>query len=154
MDDDHWLEIEDDFNAASQHFAMAVQLFRRGGFSVEGIDGYAARMALMHSMQAGHTSLENGLKRILVILGEDMPIGERWQSDLIKRVSRNTQKHPAILSKGTSDFADETRRFRNVAVRNYDSFMPQHADASVSAAENWSSRLLPELMAFKAIIDH
>jgi hypothetical protein len=57
--DDRWIEIEDDFNGASQHFAMAVQLFKRGGFSDDGIDGYAASMAFMHSMQAGHTSLEN-----------------------------------------------------------------------------------------------
>jgi hypothetical protein len=133
--DDRWLEIEDDFNGASQHFRLAVQLFRRGGFAKEGIDGYAAGMAFMHSMQAGHTSLENGLKRILVLLNEDLPIGESWHSDLIKRASKKTLKRPAILSKTTSDFADETRRFRNVA------------------AESLSVSLLPELTTFQALVD-
>jgi hypothetical protein len=151
--DDRWLEIEDDFNGAAQHFGLAVQLFRRGGFTNEGIDGYAAGMAFMHSMQAGHTSLENGLKRILVIMNEDLPIGESWHADLIKRVSKKTQKRPAILSKKTSDFADETRRFRNVAVRSYDSFLPQYADVSVCAAESLSVSLLPELNAFQALVD-
>jgi hypothetical protein len=151
--DDRWLEIEDDFNGASQHFRLAVQLFRRGGFAKEGIDGYAAGMAFMHSMQAGHTSLENGLKRILVLLNEDLPIGESWHSDLIKRASKKTLKRPAILSKATSDFADETRRFRNVAVRSYDSFLPQYADVSVVAAESLSVSLLPELNTFQALVD-
>jgi hypothetical protein len=151
--DDRWLEIEDDFNGASQHFRLAVQLFRRGGFAKEGIDGYAAGMAFMHSMQAGHTSLENGLKRILVLLNEDLPIGESWHSDLIKRASKKTLKRPAILSKTTSDFADETRRFRNVAVRSYDSFLPQYADVSVVAAESLSVSLLPELNSFQALVD-
>jgi hypothetical protein len=151
--DDRWLEIEEDFNGASHHFRLAVQLFKRGGFAEEGIEGYAAGMAFMHSMQAGHTSLENGLKRILVIVNEDLPSGESWHADLINRASKKTQKRPAILSKVTSNFADETRRFRNVAVRSYDSFLPQYADVSVSAAESLSINLLPELKAFQALID-
>lgn len=151
--DDRWIEIEDDFNAAAQHFARAVELFRRGGFEAAGIEGYAAGMAFMHAMQAGHTSLENGLKRILSLLNEELPAGESWHADLIKRVSRDTQKRPAILSKATSDFADETRRFRNIAVRSYDSFLPQYADASVAAAENLSWSIGSELRAFQDAVD-
>ncbi len=41
MKDDRWLEIEEDFNGASNHFRLAVQLFKRGGFAEEGIEGYA-----------------------------------------------------------------------------------------------------------------
>ena len=55
--DDRWIEIEDDFNAAAQHFARAVELFRRGGFEAAGIDGYAAGMAFMHAMLAGDSLL-------------------------------------------------------------------------------------------------
>jgi hypothetical protein len=151
--DDRWIEIEDDFTSSSHHFSRAVELFRLGGFEVLGIAGYSAGMAFMHAMQAGHTSLENGLKRILSLLNEDLPAGESWHADLIRRASRSTQKRPAILSKATSDFADETRRFRNIAVRSDDSFLPQYAELSVIAAENLSRHVLSELKAFQAIVD-
>jgi hypothetical protein len=87
------------------------------------------------------------------MVNEDLPSGESWHADLINRASKKTQKRPVILSKVTSNFADETRRFRNVAVRSYDSFLPQYADVSVSAAESLSISLLPELKAFQALID-
>lgn len=153
MRDDRWLEVEDDFVNAAGHFKNAVALFRRGGFDGPGIEGYAAGMAFMHAMQAGHTSLENGLKRILTILNEDHPAGESWHSDLIRRASRDTAKRPAILDAETSSFADETRRFRNIAARSYDSFKPQNADAAVAAAEGLSQRILPELLKFQDLID-
>ena len=151
--DDRWLEVEDDFVNAAGHFKNAVALFRRGGFDGPGIEGYAAGMAFVHAMQAGHTSLENGLKRILTILNEDHPAGESWHSDLIRRASRDTAKRPAILDAETSSFADETRRFRNIAARSYDSFKPQNADAAVAAAEGLSQRILPELLKFQDLID-
>lgn len=153
MSDDRWIEVEDDFANSAGHFERAVQLFHRGGFDVDNLDGYAAGMAFMHSMQAGHTSLENGLKRILTILGEDLPSGDAWHSDLIKRVARTTGKRPAILGKVTSQFADETRRFRNVAIRSYDNFKPQNAAPSVVAAEALSQRILPELRRFQQVMD-
>jgi hypothetical protein len=151
--DDRWLEIKDDVEACARHFSNAVILFKRGGFSVEGIDGYSAGMSFMHAMQAGHTSLENGLRRTLILLHEDLPSGESWHSDLIKRVSRTTSKRPPILSKQSSDDADETRRFRNIAVRSYDSFLPQYAENAVKAAENLSQRVLLELKEFQTKVD-
>ena len=153
MRDDRWLEVEDDFVNSAGHFKNAVALFMRGGFDVPDIGGYAAGMAFMHAMQAGHTSLENGLKRILTILNEDHPAGESWHSDLIRRVSRVTAKRPAILDAETCSFADETRRFRNIAARSYDSFRPQNAKAAVAAAEALAQRMLPELLKFQDVID-
>ncbi len=155
MRDDRWLEVEDDFANSAGHLKNAVALFRRGGFEGPNIEAYAAGMAFMHAMQAGHTSLENGLKRILTILNEDHPAGESWHSDLIRRVSRDTAKRPAILNAETSLFADETRSFRNIAARSYDSFKPQNANAAVAvaAAEALAQRILPELVKFQDIID-
>lgn len=64
---------------------MAARLYDAGGFGnpesddealeTADLDAYRARMALQHAMQAAHTSLEGGLKRILEILGEDPPSG-------------------------------------------------------------------------------
>lgn len=97
MTDARWIEVERDVGSACRHFGMAARLYDVGGFGGFGADGdpermdldaYRARMALQHAMQAGHTSLENGLRGILEMLGEDPPTGPRRHEDLIRRVSR------------------------------------------------------------------
>ena len=124
-----------DFAAASEHFRNAVSLYELGGFDAPGLDSYRARMAFMHAMQAAHTSLEGGLVRILETIGEERPVGERWHADLIRRVSLDRPGvRPAILDPELSAAADETRRFRNRAMRAYDSFDPAPAKPAVEAA--------------------
>jgi hypothetical protein len=59
VNDDRWIEIEDDFASSARHFYNAVELFKRGGFDAPGIAGYSAGMAFMHAMQTGHTSLRS-----------------------------------------------------------------------------------------------
>ena len=39
----------------------------------------------MHAMQAGHTSLESGMVRIMRMVGEVPPTGEDWHADVAKR---------------------------------------------------------------------
>ncbi|MCJ2022882.1 hypothetical protein [Methylobacterium sp. J-067] len=88
MTDARWLDVEDDLGAAIRHFGNAARLYEAGGFDAPDLDGYRARMGLQHAMQAGHTSLEGALHRILDILGEDGPTGPNSHADLIRRVSR------------------------------------------------------------------
>ena len=83
MTDARWFEVDEDIAAAIQHFAMSADLFAAGDFDGDGIDAYRARMALMHAMQSGHTSLESALVRILDLLGEEAPSGRDWHADLI-----------------------------------------------------------------------
>lgn len=88
MSDARWTEIDDDVAAAAEHFGRAVELFAVGGFKRDGLDGYTARMAFMHAMQSGHTSLESALVRILGLLNEEAPSGREWHADLVRRAGK------------------------------------------------------------------
>lgn len=154
MSDARWIETDDDFVNAVDHFSKATELFARGGFDAPGLDGYAARMAFLHSMQSAHTSLESGLNRILAILGEERPVGDSWHEDLIRRISREIQgKRPAIFDAETARFADETRRFRHIAAKSYNNFRPQEAVEAVAAAHALTARIVPAFIRFRAVID-
>lgn len=153
MSDDRWIEVDDDFQFSCDHFIKANQIFSAGGFDSENLDSYKSSMALLHAMQSGHTSLESGLTRILKIIGEDIPVGDNWHADLIKRVSRSTNRRPAILNEDAARDADETRRFRHIATKNYNNFKPEESLKSVQAAGRLAGCLIDSLNAFKAIID-
>ena len=60
MSDARWLDVEDDVAAAAKHFTNAQSLYANGRFDDLGIEGYRDGMALMHALQAGHTSAEAG----------------------------------------------------------------------------------------------
>lgn len=75
MTDARWLDVEADIASAGVHFRNACALYVSGGFEAEGLDGYRAQMALMHSMQWANTSAEAGLLRILRLLDEEAPQG-------------------------------------------------------------------------------
>jgi hypothetical protein len=129
-------------------------MFDLGGFDARGLDGYRARMAFLHAMQSGHTSLERCLVRILEMLGEERPIGESWHADLIRRAStERSGQRPAILAPVIAAAADETRRFRAVASRAYDNFDPTRSRPAVVAARTVAAELLPTLSRFRDAID-
>ena len=65
MSDGRWFETDADIETAVRHFRQSVALYREGGFDAPGLAGYRAIMALMHALQAAHTSLESALVRIL-----------------------------------------------------------------------------------------
>jgi hypothetical protein len=104
-------------------------------------------------MQAGHTSLESALLRILDMRGEQRPAGEAWHADLIRRVSRPTGIRPAVLPADLAKAADRTRRFRHVAVRTYDQFEPEEAAGAVSAAGRLADGLEDAIARFRAATD-
>ena len=153
MTDGRWTDVAADFAAASEHFRSAADLYDLGGFDAPGLDGYRARMAFMHAMQAAHTSLEGGLVRILETIGEERPVGERWHADLIRRVGfERPGVRPRILDAELAAAADETRRFRNGAVRAYD-FDPDQAKPAIEAARRLADRLAAALQQFVAVLD-
>lgn len=149
-----WLPIESDFESARGHFSNAVRIFERGGFHAEGLDGFVTRMAFMHSMQLGHTDLESGLLRILSLIGEEHPRHEpSWHEDLLRQVSVPMEGRPAILPAHVAECAQETRRFRNIAVRTYKGFDPAKARDAVGAAHALTQHLLQCLHQFRDRID-
>lgn len=157
MTDARWIEVEDDLNSACRHFGNAAQLYDEGGFDADDITGYRATMAFLHAMQSAHNSLEGALRRILEILGEEVPVGENSHADLVRRVSREVKTpghvRPAILPPEVARDVDETRRFRHRATHNYDNFDPTLAVASIEAARRLATELKPCVLAFRDKVD-
>lgn len=153
MTDPRWFEINEDVAAACDHFRRSVALHAAGGFAGDSLESYRARMALMHAMQAAHTSLESALVRTLSLLGEPPPIGADWHADLIRRVARDVGGRPRILPPELASAADETRRFRHIAMKAYGSFDVTRARAALAAAEALAMGLEDAMQSFQSLID-
>lgn len=156
MSDARWIEVLSDSEDAVTHLSNGVRLYKAGGFDGLGLDACRARMAFMHALQAGHTSLEFALLRFLDILNEERPGGEQWHRDLILRASietRGRDARPVILPPELSAKADETRRFRNLAMRNYGSFDATKAAPTVAAARELAEGLTQAITGFRDIVD-
>lgn len=153
MSDDRWLEVTADIASAVRHFAMSAALWDRKGLERDQPDHYWSQMGLMHAMQSGHTSLKSALVRILNMLGETPPSGPQWHADLIARVGRATTGRPAVLMPALVEAAGETRRFRHIAMRGYDSFKPDRAAPGIAAARLLADGLPDAIAAFRRAID-
>jgi hypothetical protein len=153
VSDERWIEIERDTGSAVTHFSRAGQIAGDTAFLAEDLAGYMAQMAFMHAMQSAHTSLESALTRILRLLGEALPTGESWHADLIQRVAVGLASRPAILPPALAEAADETRRFRNRAVRAYDNFESDRATPAIQAAALLAAGLPGAIVAFRQVID-
>jgi hypothetical protein len=153
VSDARWSDIDADIDAAVGHFSRAIQIYRASGLHDDNLDGYMRRMAFMHAMLAGHTSIEKALLRVLQLQREEAPSGSQWQADLIQRAGRATDSRPAILTPTLVQAADRTRKFRHVAVRAYDSFDPDDAEPAVRAAEKLATQLQAAIAAYRQAID-
>lgn len=153
MSDARWFEVEKDLASAQDHFGNSVDLYRLGGFGGDDLDAYRARMAFMHAMQCGHTSLENALLRILTLLREEPPDGPEWHADLLARTASPLGSRPAILPRDLQAAADLTRRFRHVATRSYQNFREDLAKPAVEAASTLAQHLPAAISAFRRVID-
>lgn len=111
------------------------------------------RMAFMHAMFAGHTSLERALLRVLDLHGEEAPSGRQLHADLINRAGRSLGGRPPILPAPLVKAADRTRRFRHVAAHTYDTFDPADADPAVRAAEELATKLKNALATYRGAMD-
>jgi hypothetical protein len=153
VSDARWIEIDKAIVSATSNFARGVEFAQHPSFQADDLIGAAMRMGFMHAVQAGHTSLENALLRVLDLLDEARPGGESWHADLISRVAQASADRPAILPPNLAASADETRRFRNRAVRAYDNFDPGKVIPTTEAAGDLA-RLLPAAIAtFRQSID-
>ncbi len=157
MSNARWLDVEADLAAAILHFGNAVGLFERGGFDIpDALERYARGYALMHAMQAGHTSAEAAMRRVLDILREERPTGEDWHKALIARLSRPlTGKYarPALLSREMATDLYETLGFRHRAMHSYGDFDPSKAKAAIEAAARLKSSLPAAVASFRDIVD-
>ena len=154
MDGKVWNFVLDSAASSERHFAAGVRLFEQSVFSDEG-EGYVRLMAFLHTMQAGHTSLEAALMRTLRGLGEDRPGGERWHEALIDQCATpGVGGRAAILPARLAVLAHATRSFRHFATHSYDvMFDDAKARVVVEAARELGPLLRPTLEAFIAGMD-
>jgi hypothetical protein len=155
MSDARWMEVEVDVQSALLHFSMALRIFDAGGFDAPDPEGYMRGAAFMHAMQSAHSSAEQALVRVLDMLEEAKPTGEQWHQDIISRLSRplaGQLARPALLPRESARDIDETRRFRNLALRSY-SFEPARATPAVAAARRLMVSLGPAFSEFKRAVD-
>lgn len=153
MSDTRWFEIDAPVAASVKHFAGAVLMYPKAPTAQTGDDRYIVEMAFMNAMQAGHTSLENALLRILELCGEDPPTGGNWHADLIRRASNPIGSRPAILNGKVAQAADATRRFRTVAAHAYVDFDHTQARHAVVSAALLADLLPADLARFRQAVD-
>lgn len=151
---ERWRDIDDDLASSKRHFMEAVALFRRSSGRMSLAQSYLEVMAFQHAMQAGYTSFETALRRLLAFLDEALPQGSDWHSMLLQRVGKPLAGlRPAILSPAMADATDELLRFRHVAMHSYDRFSERKAEIAVEAAETFLTLVDAEIAAFRAAID-
>jgi hypothetical protein len=149
-----WLDVRDELTTGIAHLDNACRMFDEFLLVGDDLRAYANRMALMHAMQAGYTSIEAGLDRILHLLGEERPQGADWHKALLRRVaSPLAEERPAVLSAELYRRLDDLHRFRHVASRTYDTFEPGQAHPAVDAARHVVANLMAEVDAFQAQVD-
>ncbi|MFN3549457.1 MAG: hypothetical protein ACK4U0_18375 [Mesorhizobium sp.] len=156
MTDARWIDIDADFAAAAEHFANGCTLYDVGGFDAPGIDGYRARMALMHAMQSAYTSAEAGMLRLLRLLSEEAPQGEDWHYKLIERLRSGIEgerSRPPVFSDDVAVDLHEARSFRHRVIHGYGDFKAERALPSIEAARRLSTALPVAVNAFKRLID-
>lgn len=149
-----WDDIDRDMASAMRHLANGVSLFRAKGFGGETPPEEADEMAFMHMMQSGYTSFEAGLKRILLLIGEEQPQGPQSHADLLHRFrSAGAGDRPVLLDESLFRAATELRKFRHVAIHTYDYLDHDRAALLVRDADAFMARIGPALARFRAAID-
>ncbi len=78
MSDARWTDIETDTTPRRPTSPVPSRSISGAGLRDDTMEGYTRRMAFMHAMHAGHTSLERVLLRIIEIQGEEAPSGRQW----------------------------------------------------------------------------
>lgn len=154
MSDARWIEIDEDVASCVRHLGRGVEIFAQGGLAGEDLASYKNRMAFMQAMQAGHTSLESAIERILDLMGEEKPQGGSYHADLVRRARRAVAgSRPPILGPALADAIDETRRFRHVARRTYDDFAVERAAPAVAAARLVHDEIAGAIATFRNAIE-
>lgn len=154
MSDERWIEVQNDFNSAAKHFKTAQKIFGRRTPSDDDEQGHFYALAFMHAMQAGHTSLESGMLRVMRLVGEVPPAGDDWHADVVKRMGAAIDgKRPIFLPANIMNAVDQTRRFRHVAAHTYDDFNWEGARRPVEAAAEIADSIAGILQNFRERLD-
>jgi hypothetical protein len=153
MSDARWIEIDGAIASAVRHFKSAAAIHDTLRNGRPDLDSYLIEMGFMHATQAGHSSLENALVRILGLFDEERPSGAQWHADLIRRIGQAVGDRPPVMSPDLAKAASETRQFRDVAVRAYDYFDWERTARAVGFARQLAAALPGAIATFRAATD-
>ena len=155
MSDARWLDIDDDLASAVRHFRNAIALHAEGLSADDDLQAYKGRMAFVQAMQAGYSSLEQALERILETIGEEHPTsGRDYHAQLIRRVAREIPgERPPLVKGELASALDEARRFRHVARKGYDDFEAPKASPAIAAAKIIVENIVDAIATFRAKIE-
>ena len=151
--DARWIEIQSAVDSAVRHFGSAKTIYDTLRDGKADLDLYVIEMGFLHAMQSGHASVENALMHILNVFNEAPPSGPNWHADLIARIGRAVGSRPAVLSGDLLKAANETRQFRHVAVKAYDSFDWARAGGAVDQAGVIAAKLPEAIARLRMAID-
>lgn len=158
MTDARWLDIDAKIESSVTHFRHALEVSEASAKApATEFQKMLHDNAMMHAMQTAHTSAESALEKVLDILGETRPSGDNWHAELLDRAGRvipdGDFARGVILPPDVLADLHETRRFRHVATRSYDTFDPRRSGPSFEAAARLINTLPRAIHAFKESID-
>jgi len=151
-DEKTWRTVLRDIDSAELHFSQAFPLFE----TLKSLpdpentyDGYIIEMAFQHAMQAGYTSVESAIKRILRIAGESLPSGPSAHKELLLDSFEHYDNRPPIFTNpDVRRNLHILRGFRHVAAHSYDDFDPDLAQSAAMAAKKMSETLKSQVLEF------
>ena len=154
MTDARWIDVDSYLQSAIRDFEFAVKVKEAGSAEDDPFERHKSDLAFMHAVQSAHTSAESALLKILNILNEHRPEGENWHQDLLNRAGIEIAgDRTAILPRDVIEDLQETRRFRHLAMHDYDSFDVDRTEPTVSAIRRLIESLAPAVNAFRKVID-
>jgi hypothetical protein len=104
-------------------------------------------------------SCYSGLETLFALIAEhvdgDLPTGETWHRDLLRRMATDTAAtRPAVISAEAAESLDELRRLRHLVRNVYATTLrPDRLEALVVALPDTWQRTTVELTAFAAFLD-
>jgi len=152
VDEKTWRTVLRDIDSAELHFSQAFPLFEM----LESLpdpentyDGYIIEMAFQHAMQAGYTSIESAIKKILSIAGETLPSGPSAHKELLLDSFEHYDNRPPIFTDpDVRRNLHILRAFRHVAAHSYDNFDPNLAQSAARAAKSIGETLKTQILEF------
>ena len=139
----------------SRQRSVSIEFFEVGFDHSDSKVYYFQTMGFMHSMMAGYTSFETGMKRLLSMLDELIPSTFDSHVALVRRLAANDiPTRPAVLDRADLHRAiDRLRGFRHVAAHVYDFFNEDLARLAVGDAKIFVAEIGPAIDRFRAAID-
>lgn len=108
-----WKEIRKRFDSAINHWQKARLIMDEPNLYQSGFAGYTLKMAILHAMQCGYTSCEQGIHLIMRALNEDPPENDTAFLERISAPIRGLR--PAIFDIETTNIFELAQRFANLS---------------------------------------